>query len=183
MAKPRGKVLVYVVAVGLGVLLPAIMIGARHGRPGEAAGDGDGVEGGGEGNVPPYPAALPEESSPEDVVEVLLAALDGKDEDTLRGLVAVQAEGGAVGEIYRKHGRRSSHSAAEVASMVAAGWQLTYMFFEPGQSMVERVEIEGERGTVTVSGLRGGNVAYLEVKLVREDGLWKVGAGLESAGR
>jgi len=146
--------------------------GKEGGAPSEAA------------RVPPYPAGLSAQSSPEEVVRVLIRALEEEDELTLQGLVAVKAEVEAVKGIYSKYGRKSELGPAEVASITAAGWALTYGFFQPGQTAIESAEVQGDTARVFLAGKRGdGKPASLKVELLREDGLWKVRAGLKSTDR
>jgi hypothetical protein len=175
----------FVTCVGLAGLILLMPSGIGCGReepeePGaaEVAPEGERV------TLPPYPASLSEQSSPREVVGVLIEALDEEDTQTLQGLVAVEAEMEAVRAIYRRHGRQPKQTPADVASMTATGWQLTYAFFEAGQSTVDRSDVQGDRATVFVTGRRGdGSTVRLRADLVREEGVWKVLAGLESGGR
>ncbi len=129
----------------------------------------------------PYPASLSAESSPKEVAQVLIQALDADDKQTLLGLVAVEHEMAAVDAIYRKHGRRSNHKPESVAAMTVAGWQATHLFFEENETQVERETIKGDAAVVFARGKTPvGKPQMLKITLLREDGLWKVRAGLES---
>ena len=131
--------------------------------------------------IAPYPADLSPESTPEEVVQRLIRALEGEDKQTLLGLVAVEAEMKAVDDIYRRYGRRSPQKPAQVAALTAAGWGASYVFLQPGQSKVEESEVQGERASVFVAGIRrDGEDTRLKVDLLREDGVWKVRAGLKA---
>ena len=65
--------------------------------------------------------------------------------------------------------------------MTAAGWRATYMFFEENETHVEHETIERDTASVFASGKTPvGKARTLKITLLREDGLWKVRAGLES---
>jgi len=129
----------------------------------------------------PYPAGLSAESSPTDVATVLIAALDSEDKATLLGLVAVEHEVEAVDAIYRRHGRASRLKPENVAAMTAAGWQATYAFFKKNETKVERETVTGDKAEVFAAGKSPlDKPCGLKIKLVREGGVWKVRAGLES---
>ena len=128
-----------------------------------------------------YPEELSAQSTPEEVATLLLKALDEEDQQTLLGLVAVQAEAEAVDAIYRKYGRKSDAKPEAVAAMAAAGWAASYAFLEKGATKVESSSVEGDSAAVIASGKRlAGASSSLKIKLIREEGLWKVRAGLES---
>jgi len=129
----------------------------------------------------PYPADLSAQSSPTDVATVLIRALDADDAETLRGLVAVKHEVEAVDAIYRRHGRAGDTTPEKAATMAAAGWQATYLFFETNATQVERETIEKDTAEVFAAGKSPtGKPRTLKIKLVREDDVWKVRAGLET---
>ena len=128
-----------------------------------------------------YPASLSAESSPMEVAKALIQALDGDDKETLLGLVAVSHEMAEVAAIYRKHGRRSRLKPESVAAMTSAGWRATYMFFKKNETLVEREATNGDTAVVFAGGKTPvGKARTLKITLLREDGLWKVRAGLES---
>ena len=65
--------------------------------------------------------------------------------------------------------------------LTVVGWRSSYAFFQNGQTTPTRQVIEGDNAVVFARGTRpDGEPATLEIKLLREDGLWKVRAGLES---
>ncbi|MFH0963211.1 MAG: hypothetical protein V2A58_04270 [Planctomycetota bacterium] len=99
-------------------------------------------------------------------------------------LVAVKAATEEVDAIYRKHGRRSNVKPEGVARMAAAGWSATYAFMKTGESVVGEAKVDGESATVLVEGKGAdGTPRTLEVKLVREDGVWKALPGIETLAR
>jgi len=132
-----------------------------------------------------YPSNLSAESTPKEVAGVLVRALDEDDGATLVGLVAAKAEAEAVNAIYRKHGREGATSPESAARLAAAGWMATYAFFQEGETEVVREVVTGDTAEVFAAGKApDGKDRTLKIKLLREDGLWKVGAGLQSlAGR
>ena len=148
---------------------------ARSNAP--AGGEGEGKE-----SVSPYPASLSGTSSPSDVTAVLIEALDGGDGDTLQGLVAVKAEAAMIEAIFRKHGRKHNARPEEAARLAAAGWGASYAFFKKGATAVIGEQVNGEQALVRAKGQLGANgqPRGLEIRLIREDGVWKVRAGLKS---
>ena len=145
--------------------------------------DGEG-ESAAPASVAAYPSSLSADSSPEEVVGVLIQALDEDDDATLIGLVAVKAEMKAVEAIYRRGGRSTKLTPGGVAAFTAGGWGMSYAFFQAGETQVDSATVEGDTAVVLATGKRpDGKPSTLKVKLVREDGLWKVKAGLESLGR
>jgi len=145
--------------------------------------------GGGSGRSLAYPSGLSSASTPRDVAAVLIQALDADEEKTLMGLVAAKSEAAAVDAIYRQYGRTSDTAPEEAAALAAAGWGATYAFFQPGATEVteERIKPAGADGVeiavVTASGRNAstGEPRLLTIRLIREDGLWKVRAGLQAA--
>ncbi len=128
-----------------------------------------------------YPSNLSGDSSPEQVATVLITALDEKDKGTLLGLVATKAASAKIDAIFRKHGRARRTEPVKAAGLTVVGWGSTYAFFQNGQTKVKRQAIEGDNAIVFASGKRpDGKAATLKIKLIREGGLWKIRAGLES---
>jgi len=128
-----------------------------------------------------YPSQLSRESSPEDVARVLIRALEEEDKETLAGLVAVKAEMAAVEAIYRRHGLRADTDPRSVAALAASGWSLTYAFMRPGETTVDHASVEGDSAVVVARATRAdGAPCTLRIRLVREDGLWKVSGGIET---
>jgi len=137
---------------------------------------------GGKESVPPYPASLSGTSSPSDVAAVLIQALDEDDKDTLQGLVAVKAEAAAIDAIFRKHGRKHKAGPEEAARLATAGWGASYVFFKKGATAVAGQQINGAEALVRAKAEldANGQPRGLEIRLIREDGVWKVRAGLKS---
>jgi len=129
-----------------------------------------------------YPPELSAASTPGQVAARLIRALDEDDEQTLRGLVAARHEKEQIDALFRKHGRRARTTPELAASLAAAGWRATYAFMEQGATRVEGEEIQGETAIVRASArlLAGGRPRRLIIYLLREDGLWKVRAGIEA---
>jgi predicted transcriptional regulator len=128
-----------------------------------------------------YPSNLSAESTPKEVAGVLIRALDEDDEATLLGLVAAKAEAESVNEIYRKHGRNADTRPETAARLVALGWRATYVFFQEGKTEVVREVVTGDTADVFAGGKApDGKERTLKIRLLREDGLWKVRAGLQS---
>ena len=130
--------------------------------------------------IPPYPAGLSSQSSPSQVAEVLIQALDGGNDEVLRGLVAVKHEIAAVDGIYSKYGRDHDTPPAEAIGLTVAGWNMSYAWYQPGATRVSWEQIDGDNAVVGAQGVnpQTGRARELTIKLVREDGVWKVAAGL-----
>ena len=135
-----------------------------------------------EAALPAYPAGLSAESSPQEVAEVLINALDEEDSQVLLGLVAITHAVGEVDAIYRKYGRESDTSPAAVARLAASGWAATYAWFQPGATRVTGERVAGDTAIVDAQGVNSstGTRRLLQIEMVREDGLWKVKPGLQS---
>ena len=131
--------------------------------------------------LPPYPSSLDADSSPSEVAEVLIAALEADDDATLIGLVAVEDAKKNVDAIFSKYGKKSNADPAQVAAMTAAGWGASYAFFKPGRTTVARETIDGDTAVVIADGfIRRGDARELRISMIREEGVWKVRAGLNS---
>ena len=160
--------------------LTATSPGCGKGPEGEEAATGESSEGLSRVSLQ-YPPALSSESSPMDVARVLIKALDEGDKQTLLGWVAAKAEVEAVEAIYRRHGRTADTNPEQAARLAAGGWLATYAFFQKGQTEVKRESIRGDKVIVFASGKApDGKPRTLIIKFAREDGLWKVRAGLQS---
>jgi len=84
------------------VFLAAVSVGCGKGDDEQAQSGG---AGGGQASITlKYPAALSEESSPWEVAQALIQALEENDTPTLLGLVAAKRETEEFAAIYRKHG-------------------------------------------------------------------------------
>jgi hypothetical protein len=132
--------------------------------------------------VAPYPFGLSAQSSPTQVAQVLIRALDEDNERVLEGLVAVKHEIEAIDAIYRKHGKAHETSTASAAAMTVSGWKTSYAWYEPGATHVRSERVGGETATVEAEGLNSttGRRRELTITMVKEDGVWKVAAGLQA---
>jgi|UniRef100_A0A7C3UW02 hypothetical protein len=125
-----------------------------------------------------YGLTLTKNSPPKEVAGLLIKGLDNEDESLLVRLVAIKYEMREVEEILKSFSKRLTPE--RVASLTASGWLLTYSFFLPGKTRIEEERIEGDSAYVYARGeKRDGRMKTLEVKMVREDGWWKVTAGLK----
>jgi len=133
--------------------------------------------------LPPYPPSLSTSSSPTEVAQVLVAALDADDDRTLKGLVAAKHETDAINAIYEKHGREGSVSPNNAVNMAVAGWKLTYSWFRPGSTRIVSERLAGDTAVVEAEGVNPntGRPRSLTIEMITEDNVWKVQAGLESA--
>ena len=128
-----------------------------------------------------YPASLSAESSPKEVAAALVKALDSGDSATLLGLVALKDATQEVKAIYERHGRSSKMTPDSVARLTAAGWRATYAFLQKSQTVVEREEAGTNSARVFCAGRsKDGKRRVIRIDMVREDGLWKVRAGLRN---
>lgn len=129
-----------------------------------------------------YPSELSPESTPKDVAQVLIQALEDNDKDTLLGLVALTAGREEFDIIYQRYGRENPMTPEEIGQLIAAGWGATHDFMQPGSTQVVEEEISRDKATVTAEA-RGRNdePRLLKISLVREDGVWKILPGLESS--
>ena len=163
------------------ILLATAVTAAGCGKGKDEAAAGDGAD---ESAAAPsllYPATLGPESAPEDVASVLVQALDDGDQATLLGLVAVAAESQAVSAIYERHGKTAEIKPQAVARMTAAGWQATYVFCQKGETEVVSASVEGDTAVVNATVKRPDGIpGRLRIMLTREDGVWKVCAGLKT---
>ena len=160
-----------VLLAGMGVFLAVLVCACSR----------TGSEGGQGSTAPKYPGELSADSSASDVAQVLIRALEEEDKPTLMGLVAAKAESKAVEDIYRRHGREAKTDYNKVAGLTAAGWAMSYAFVKNGSVEVAKESVQGDKATVTAGArLPNGDPCRLRIKLVREDGVWKVGAGIET---
>jgi len=132
--------------------------------------------------LPPYPSTLSDASTPTEVAQVLIAALDAKDTETLTALVAAQHAADDIDQIYESHGRSHETSPEKAAHTLVAGWLLSYAWFDPGRTRVVSERIQGQTAVVQAEGMNPntGHTRTLIIELVREDGVWKVIGGLKS---
>jgi len=146
------------------------------GRPGEAdAGAG----------ALAYPATLSPDSTPTQVAEALIEALDEKDTAALMGLVAVEAGVADIKRIFSRHGKKSNVTPQQAARLAVSGWRATYALFAEGETKVTKEKAEANTATVLAVGRnkRTDTERTLAVRLVREDNLWKVKPGLNASER
>lgn len=127
-----------------------------------------------------YGITLTRESSPREVASVLIKALDNNDEVMLTKLVAIKNEMEEFKKIYQRYGQRAKKITPEkVAITTAKGWIASYAIFEPGRTRIIGVKVEGEKAYVYCVGINSqGKERAFEIRMVREDGWWKVIAGL-----
>ena len=162
----------------LAAALVAMAWGCGKGQEGEGAPP---AETSTAGPAAAYPSALSAASSPTEVAQVLIKALDEEDKGTLLGLVAVKAVAKDIEAIYQKHGKTSKGAPKAAPGLAAAGWGATYAFYQTGQTTVTREEVTGESASVFAGGKApDGSPKTLKIKMVREDGVWKVRGGLET---
>lgn len=123
-----------------------------------------------------YPAGLHAGSTPRQVAEAFVRALDANDEATLRGLAAVRAAVADVAESFRRHGQEPQQDSRGALAAVVVGWQAAYQALEPGATQVESDSTSGERATVIASATnrQTGQREQIVIRLVREDRVWKV---------
>jgi len=127
-----------------------------------------------------YGITLTKESSPREVASVLIKGLDNDDEVGLTKLVAVKNEMAEIEKIYQKYGQRAKKLTPEkVAITTAKGWIACYAIFEPGRTRIIGEKVEGEKAYVYCVGIDPQRKERaFEIRMVREDGWWKVIAGL-----
>lgn len=129
----------------------------------------------------PYPAGLSAESTPQEVAAALIRALDAKDKATLMGLAAMKAATQKIDAIYQKRGKESPFKPEANAGIAATGWLATYSFVQTGKTEVQGAQVAGDAATVTAAATGAdGTPRQLKIKLVREDGLWKVLPGIDT---
>ena len=130
----------------------------------------------------PYPSSLSTQSSPSQVAEVLIQALDAGDDQVLQGLVAVQREAEAIDRIYGKYGKKHATTPADAAALAASGWKASYAWFAPGTTYVVRENINGDTAWVKAQGVNPTTrkARELVISMVQEEGVWKVAAGLKA---
>jgi len=128
-----------------------------------------------------YPAALSESSTPSDVAQVLIKGLDEGDNKTLIGLVAKESIEEIDAMTQKLRGNSKPKEGSGVA-MIVAGWKMTCSFSQPSSTQVVNEDISGDNAIVYLLAHNAttGAEQHLEVKMVREEGLWKVKAGIET---
>jgi hypothetical protein len=163
-----------------GAALAAVAVGCGGGGDDEDEASTDGAP----TAVIEYPEELSSASTPTEVAEVLIRALDEGDNETLGGLVASKAEAEAINKIFAKHGRRGNTRPESAAALALSGWRASYATFRKGETEVEREVVDGDTATVFTRGmLRVGKSQGLKIRMLREgppEGAWKVRAGLQA---
>lgn len=125
-----------------------------------------------------YGLTLTRESPPEDVAKFLIMALDHDDVGLLCKLVAVEHESEELKKNLRVREGSVNFKAEDVESLVVAGWMATYAFFEKGQTFVTKVKtIDGEC-IAMARGVKPTGEKTMEIRMVKENGWWKVMGGL-----
>ena len=128
-----------------------------------------------------YGITLTKDSSPEEVAALLIKGLDNEDTILLKQLVAVKHEKKEMSAIYERYGKESPVTLESAANLAVKGWQMTYSFLAKGQTSITKTDIHGD--TATVHAMAKGHVnfedRYIRIKLIKEDGWWKVAAGIE----
>ena len=162
--------------------LPALFLLAICCLPWVAGCGSEGGEEETEAARPSYPPGLSAQSSPRQVAEALIQALDERDGQTLLGLVAIEHGGSEIDAIYQKYGRESDKTPEQVAGLTISGWGATYAWFQKGATRITGERISGETATVEAQGINPntGRPRLLQIEMVRENDLWKVKPGLQS---
>lgn len=141
---------------------------------------------------PQLPAVptLTDKTTPDDVGRIAIRALDMEDMKTLAQLAAVRSESGAAQVMSRRYGRAGTPPSPEqIGPMVAGGWRTVYAEFKRGATEITSAVVAPfpTQGTETATVVAAGVNAKtkqpmtLTMHLVREDGMWKVRAGMESS--
>ena len=116
---------------------------------------------------------LPTDASPTQVAEALFEALDAEDEARMCGLAARRT----IHEDLNRLGKgRLRFSEAGAVKFAVRGWQLTYMFIEPGSATVVEERIGNDRASALADCRNDadGRPRGLEVELAREKVGWRV---------
>jgi len=131
--------------------------------------------------VSAYGITLIRESSPREVANLLIKGLDNDDKNILSKLVAVKYGAEEVEKIFRKYGKKSNISPEKSTALAVSGWMATYAFFEQGQTAITGDKTEGDKAYVYATGRNqtSGANQNLEIRMVREDGWWKIQPGLQ----
>ncbi len=153
------------------ILFCVLPVGCKRSEPG--------AEGGG---AEAYDTGLTPESTPSEVVELAIKGLDEGNKELLLALVAAKDAAKGMDEIYRKYGKESPISSEATAGMAVAGWGMTYSFFRKGATEIVEEQINGDKAAVRARGVydKTGKPGMLRFDLIREDGLWKIKAGLHA---
>ena len=127
-----------------------------------------------------YDPGITAQSTPTEVVQRAIQGLDEDNPQLLAALVAARHEAEAVNQIFRRHGKKAATTPQAAAALAAAGWRATYALFKQGATRVEQEHVNGDTAIVIMRGENGltGAPAMLRFNLIREDGLWKIKAGL-----
>jgi len=125
-----------------------------------------------------YELTISAESSPQEVAQMLIKALDNKDGELLITLCAVKE---ATEEVNRIGRGRLTFTPAKAAKLAAVGWLATYFFYEPGQTEVVDEDVQDGTAVVHAMGRHPETKKgrKLEIRFKREDEWWKVLPGLK----
>jgi hypothetical protein len=131
-----------------------------------------------------YGLIVTRESRPEEIAALLIAGLDNQDKELLGKLVAVDDAVNEMKKIYQKHPRKTPPSEENAVRMTVTGWQMTYSFFRPEETVVLSETTDENRATVTLSGRNKttGQTRQISVNFLREKGWWKIRPGLVVSG-
>lgn len=124
------------------------------------------------------------DSRPGEIAALLIAALDNQDKELLGKLVAVDDAVNEMKKIYQKHPRKTPPTEENAIRMTVTGWQMTYSFFRPQETVVLSETMDENRATVTLNGRNKttGQTRQISVNLLREKGWWKIRPGLVVSG-
>jgi len=128
-----------------------------------------------------YGIVLTKESPPQDVARLLIQALENDNEELLAKLVAVKYEARALTTTRRQLAALGKKLTPEkIAVMTAAGWCGTYLSFTPGRTRITDETICGDTAYVNIIAINlQGEERPIAIKMVREDGRWKIPAASE----
>jgi len=168
------KNIVYMVLLSLCLFL--VLPGCRSKKENGTAGGSPQPE-----KISAYGMTLTAESYPGKVAELFIKALDNGDTDILKKLVAVEDARKETDAIFGKYGKASDMTSEKVTGLVTAGWKASYAFFREGQTSITNIKVEDVAVVyaMAVNKSTGKNVKIL-ICLVRENGWWKVKAGIKT---
>ena len=129
-----------------------------------------------------YGMTLTAESYPGKVAGLFIKALDNGDTDILKKLVAVEDARKETEAIFGKYGKATDMTSEKVSGLVIAGWKASYAFFREGQTSIFGIKVEGGNAEVYATAVNKstGKNGKILICLVKENGWWKVKAGIET---
>lgn len=127
-----------------------------------------------------YGVKIDRNTEPMEIAKILIKALDEDDYNVLKKLVAVKTEKKAIIDIFKKYSQKPRITEDEkIINLVVSGWILTYSFFKKGNTIITGDKVGGDSAFVYATGIKlNGSISSFEIKFIREDGYWKVLAGL-----